>query len=415
MLSEFILIIILILLSAFFSSAEMAYITSNKIKIEIRARKKSLPAKSAHYFLTNPNVFFSVLLIGNNAVNITLASLGTLFLSYLFGLDEYQILFLSTIIILIFGELLPKYFARELADRAILFMAIPLRVFSIIIYPVTKLASSLSAKLTPSSNVKAENINFLFSKEDIETLVRESHAAGIVNKKESDIINKVIALGDQRVYEAMRPRTEIVGVEIDQSIEEVVGVFIDSGYSKVPVYEDNLDNIRGVILAYDLFNSPHSLKEIIREILFVPETKKSFDLLNEFLSRRVSIAVVIDEFGGTAGIVTMEDIIEELFGEIKDEYDVEEDICRKTAHDTYLISGKVEVDLINEKYNLSLPQGEYETIGGLLINDLGRIPIQGETIVFDHFNFLIVRATSVKIELVKLVVNSDLFPEDHPA
>ena len=410
---ESILLIILILLSAFFSSAEMAYITSNKIKIEIRARKNNISAKNAQYFLSNPSIFFSVILIGNNTVNIVLASLSTLFLTYFFGLEEYQILIISTFVLLIFGELLPKYFARELADRIILLIAVPLRVLSFIIYPITKIASSLSAKLTQSSNVQADSINYLFSKEDIDTLVKESHAAGIVDKKESDIISKVIALGDQRVYEAMRPRTEIVGVEIDQSIEEVVGVFIDSGYSKLPVYEENLDNIRGVILTYDLFNSPKSLKDITREILFVPETKKSYELLNEFLSRRVSIAVVIDEFGGTAGIVTMEDIIEELFGEIKDEYDVEEDICRKTAPGTFLINGKVEVDLINEKYNLNIPQGDYETVGGFIISQIGRIPLQGETINIDHFNFLIIRATTVKIELVKLVINPEFLQENY--
>lgn len=412
MLGESILLIVLIFLSAFFSSAEMAYITSNKIKIEIKARKNNLSAKNAQYFLSNPGIFFSVILIGNNSVNILIASLSTLFLSYFFGLEEYQILLLSTSVILVFGELLPKYFARELADRVILWMAIPLRIFSIAIYPLIKVASSLSVKLTQSSSVKADSMNYLFSKEDIETLVKESHAAGMVDKKESDIISKVIALGDQRVYEAMRPRTEIVGVEIDQSIEEVVSVFIDSGYSKLPVYEENLDNIRGVILTYDLFNSPKSLKEITREILFVPETKKSFELLNEFLTRRVSIAAVIDEFGGTAGIVTMEDIIEELFGEIKDEYDVEEDICRKTAPGTFLISGKVEVDLINEKYDLNIPQGDYETIGGFIVDRIGRIPTQGETVKVEHFNFLIIRATLVKIELIKLIINSDLLQEN---
>ncbi|QQS34687.1 MAG: HlyC/CorC family transporter [Ignavibacteriales bacterium] len=412
MLGEFVLIFILIFLSAFFSSSEMAYITSNKIKIEIRARKKNLPARSAQYFISNPDIFFSTILIGNNAVNIALASLSTIILSSLFGWDEYQILLVSTFILLIFGELVPKYLARELADSTILFFSLPLRLFSFIIYPLIRLASSLSAKLTQSSNVKAENINQLFSKEDFETLVKESHTAGAVDKKESEIISKVIALGDQRVYEAMRPRTEIVGVEIDQSIEEVVSVFIDSGYSKLPVYEENLDNIKGVILAYDLFNSPKSLKEITREILFVPETKKSFELLNEFLSKRVSIAVVIDEFGGTAGLVTMEDIIEELFGEIKDEYDVEEDICRRTAPGTYLISGKVEIDLINEKYNLNFPQGDYETIGGFIASEVGRIPPSGETITIENYTFLIVRATYVKIELVKLTVNPDLFPEE---
>lgn len=415
MVTEIFLLFILIVLSAFFSGSEMAYITSNKIKIEIRSRKKNLAAGSARYFINNPDSFFSVILIGNNAVNIAFASLSTIILSSVFGYEELQILLISTFFILIFGELIPKYFARETADTFILVVSIPLRILSFVIYPVTKLTSSFTKRLTQSPTVKAENINYLFDREDIETLVKESQAAGNVNKKESDIISKVIALGEQRVYEAMRPRTEIVGVEIDQGVEEVVGVFIDSGYSKLPVYEDNLDNIKGVILAYDLFNSPSSLKDITREILFVPETKKSYDLLNEFLSKRVSIAVVIDEFGGTAGIVTMEDIIEELFGEIKDEYDIEEDICRRIDSGVFLISGKVEIDMINEKYNLNFPYGDYETIGGYIIDQLGRIPLQGETVVIDQYSFIIARATSVKIELVKLTVNPDLLPEETSA
>ncbi len=415
MIGEIFLLFVLIILSGFFSGSEMAYITSNKIKIEIRSRKKNIAAGSAQYFINNPSAFYSLILIGNNAVNIALASLSTVILTSVFGYEEYQVLLISTFFILLFGELIPKYLAREIADTLILLVAIPLRILSVILFPFTRVATSLSQKLNQTSSLQIESINSLFDKEDIETLVKESHAAGKVGKNESDIISKVIALGEQRVYEAMRPRTEIVGVEIDQSIEEVVGVFIDSGYSKLPVYEDNLDNIKGVILSYDLFNSPSSLKEITREILFVPETKKSYDLLNEFLSKRVSITMVIDEFGGTAGIVTIEDIIEELFGEIKDEYDIEEVICRRIESGVFLISGKVEIDMINEKYNLNFPHGDYETIGGYIIDKLGRIPLQGETVVIDHYTFLIARAATVKIDLVRLTVNPDLLEEETSA
>jgi CBS domain containing-hemolysin-like protein len=308
---------------------------------------------------------------------------------------------------LILGELIPKYFARELADRVILISALPIRIVSILIYPFTKIMSSISEFLTQSSNVKEEKISYLFSKEDIESLVEESFEAGVVNKNESDIINKVFALGEQRVYEAMRPRTEIVGVEINQNIREVLSVFIESGFSKLPVYEENLDNIKGMIYAYDLFKYPKDIRSIIKESIFVPETKKSYDMLNEFLAKHVSVAIVIDEFGGTAGIITIEDIMEELFGEIKDEYDVEEDICRRVATDTYIISGKVEIDHINEKYDLNISGGDYETIGGFITTKLGRIPAEGENIILDNFNILIVRATPIKIEIIKLIVNPD--------
>jgi CBS domain containing-hemolysin-like protein len=246
-------------------------------------------------------------------------------------------------------------------------------------------------------------VNYLFSKEDIELLVKESHEAGVVDKKESDIISRIFALGDQKIYEAMRPRTEIIGIDIEQTITQALALFVDAGYSKMPVYEENLDNIKGIIYANDLFKSPKSIQEILKEAMFVPETKKSFELLNEFLSKRVSIAIVIDEFGGTAGMITMEDIIEELFGEIKDEYDVEEDTCKKTEENTYLVSGKVEIDYINEKLNLNIPTGDYETIGGYITSKLGRIPVLNENVVVEGFNITVMRASPIKIELVKLI------------
>ena len=206
----------------------------------------------------------------------------------------------------------------------------------------------------------------------------------------------------------MKPRTEIVGIEIKKDINEALSVFIDSGFSKLPVYEDNFDNIKGVLLAKDLFQSPQNIKDVLREVSFIPETKKSFEVLNDFLEKRNSIAIVVDEHGGTAGIVTMEDILEELFGEIKDEFDVDEEICRKISTDSYIISGKVEVDHINEKYStaggLNIEEGTYETLAGFITNKIGRIPAQGEIITIGNLKIQIIRANAQKIELVKLIV-----------
>ncbi len=394
-------------MSAFFSASEIAFILSNKIKLEIKARKKNMAAQNALYFSQHPQNFFSTLLIGNNVANIAFASLSAVLLSTIFNLDEFSILIISTSVLLFLGELIPKYLAREIADRFNLLSSIPLRAVSLILYPFVKFISWISSLLTQQTSAADVRMNSLFNRETIDSLVKESHEAGIVDRKESDIISKVLNLADQRVYEAMRPRTEIVGVEVNQSIDEALSIFIDSGYSKLPVYEESVDNIKGVIYSYDIFKEPENVQAITRKILFVPETKKSFEMLNEFLSNQISIAVVVDEFGGTAGLVTMEDLIEELFGEIRDEYDVEEDICRKIAEKTYLISGKVEIDFINEKYNLKLPTGGYETIAGYIITSIGRIPIQGENVKIDYFNISIARATNKNIELVKLVAEPD--------
>lgn len=404
---ELILLIILLILSGFFSGTEMAYIVSSKLKIEIKARKKNPAALSAHYFNSHPQTFFSTVLIGNNVVNVALSSLSAVFLSAIFGLSNLSILLISSFFLLLFGELLPKYFASEIADKTFLITALPLRIFSFLIFPFVKAASTISEKLTQFTSIEADAMSHLFDKEEIKELVKESRKAGVVDKKESDIIEKVIELGEQRVHETMTPRTEIIGVEINQTIKEALTIFIDSGFSKLPVYEDNLDNIKGIILAKDIFKSPQSLKSIIREVSFMPETKKSFDVMNEFLDKKISIAIVIDEFGGTAGIVTMEDILEELFGEIKDEFDVDEDICRRIAPNTFMVSGKVEVDFINEKYELNIEEGDYETIAGYIISKLGRIPAQGETIEVDNYTILIVRAAAQKIEVVKLIRNTN--------
>ena len=404
MLNDILLLVLLVILSAFFSGSEIAYVTGNKLKIEIKARKNSLAARSALYFTNNPQNFFSVILIGNSIVSISFASLSALFLVRIFGFNEITILIISTFILLIFGELLPKYLSSEIPDRIVFISALPIRIISFILYPFVKTTSWISTLFTKSSSLTGWSVNYLFDKEDMETLVKESHEAGVVNQKESDIISRILDVGDQRVYEAMRPRTDVVGIDIESTVEEALDIFIESEYSKHPVYEGSLDNIKGVIFAHDLFQFPQNLQSIIREIIFVPETKRSFDMLNEFLSKRVSIAVVIDEFGGTAGIVTMEDIIEELFGEIKDEYDIDEEIFRKISQDTYLISGKVEVDLINEKYKLNIPYGDYETLGGYITSRLGRIPAQGERVTIDNFNILIAKGNNTRVDVMKILI-----------
>ena len=189
------------------------------------------------------------------------------------------------------------------------------------------------------------------------------------------------------------------------SIINRVCFFIYCYISKIPVFEENLDNIKGIALAKDLFSRPKNIKEIVREVSFIPETKKSFEVMNEFLDKKISIAIAVDEHGGTAGIVTMEDILEELFGEIKDEFDVDENICRKIANDTFIISGKIEIDHLNEKYDLNLEQGDYETLAGYILTKLGRIPEQGETIKIDNFTILIARSSKQKVDIVKLIVN----------
>lgn len=409
MLSDLILLIVLLLLSGFYSSTELAFVVSNKVKIEIRARKQKLTARNAQYFVENQNVFFSTILIANNIINISFASIVTIFMHDNFALSEPLILLISTTLLLLLGELIPKYIAHETADSFVTFSAIPLRLSSIILFPFVKIAASVSSLIIDPENKNEANVVKLFDRDDIETLLNESTDAGSVDLTESDIIKKIIDLGEQKIYEAMTPRTDIVGVEIQASMIDTIKIFSESGYSKLPVFEENHDNIKGIIYAYDLFRQPKELKEIIHDVIFVPETKKSLEMLNEFSLRGVSIAVVVDEFGGTAGIITVEDIVEELLGEIQDEYDVDEFICKQIDDSTYVISAKVEIDHINEKYDLNIPEGDYETIGGYITSELGKIPERGEIVGLEHLSFSILRSDKTKIDLVKLTVDREFF------
>ncbi len=407
MLQDFLILFFLLLLSAFFSGTELAFIVSNKLKIEVKARRKILTAQAAYHFVKNDRDFYSTILLGNNIVNIAFASLATVLFAEHFGWNEYQILIAITLIALVFGELVPKFVAREGADSLILIFSIPLRFFSFMLSPFTKITNKVLKYLTERKQEAAENITHLFDKEDFILLVDEGHRAGNVKAEETDIITKVFDFTEQKVYEAMRPRTEIVGIDINKNIKDAINLFVESGYSKLIVYEENLDNIKGVVFAKDMFSNPVDIKSMTREIPFYPETKKSLEILNELLNLKISIAAVIDEFGGTAGIVTMEDIIEELFGEIKDEYDVEETICRRISKDSYILSGKVEIDHLNDKYHLDFPLGDYETIAGFIIEKLGYIPKSNESITFDNYKFLIIRADKTKIDLVKLTLQRD--------
>lgn len=407
MLNDSLILISLLLISASFSASEIAFIVSNKIKIEIRARKNNLSAKNAKYFVNNPDIFFSTILISNNIVNISFASFSSIMFSELFGWSEFSILIVSTMLLLLIAELIPKFLGRELADGLVLISAIPLRVVAVILYPVAKLTSTISSVLSRTNLKEEEEILQMVDKEDIQDLLEESSEAGKMDEEQTDIISKVIDIREQKVYEAMTPRTEIVGVDITSSMDEVIDSFIQSGYSKILVYEDNLDNIKGWLFNKDIFRQPDDLKSILREVLFIPETKKSLEMLNEFLSKRFSVAVVVDEFGGTAGLITVEDLIEELFGEIRDEYDESEDkMIKKIDVNAFVMSGKAEIDILNEEYELNIPEGDYETIAGYIMFRIGRIPHKGESFKVDNYSVHIIRSDKTKIDLIKFTIEN---------
>ncbi len=400
--TEFSIIIISLIASAYFSANEIAFVVANKIKIEVRAKREIFGAVAARKIIKNPQEVFTTLLIANNIANITFATVGGLYLRSSLNLNELETLLATTFILLIFGEIIPKAITREMADISILYFSYPYKIIKVILLPLIKILNYVTSLLLNLIKVKI-TIPQIFEKEDIKILLREGERVGTVDKEDHAIFNRVIKLGDQKVYGAMRPRTEIVACSINTSPEELYTIFIESGYSKIPVYENSIDNIVGVVFAQDMFTKYSEIKEIIKPINFYPETKLSIELLREFIDEDISIGVIVDEYGGTAGIVTSEDLFEELLGEIKDEYDVEENICRKVGENTYLISGRSEIENVTDTLKIEIPEGNYETIAGYIILKLGKIPAEGEEYNIDQFKISIIKSTPNRIDLVRLV------------
>ncbi|MGE5861684.1 MAG: hemolysin family protein [Ignavibacteria bacterium] len=403
----FILLLSCILLSAFFSAAETVFLRANKVRIKINLQKNNFAAKNVQFFIVNPQKLLFTALIGNKFVNISLIVLSILYFTPVFSLSAFAVFAVSSFLILLTAEILPLFFMKDFADKIVYSFAFFLKAAYFFLFPFVK-AASFIYKHSVQVFAGNDQLNWLFGKKEMQQLNEEIKETEESGKKEKNITKRVLALSEQRVYDSMRPRTEIVGVEVNQTIDEVLSVFIESRYSKLPVYEENLDNIKGIVYAYDLFKTPSDLKSIIKEVMFVPETKKSYELLNDFLIKQTNIAAVIDEFGGTAGIISLEDIIEELFGEIRDEYDIEEDISRKIDENTYLLSGKIEIDFLNEKYGLNIPTGDYTTISGYITSYLGRIPVQGENVDINNFSIFIARANQNKIDVVRLTIKPSI-------
>lgn len=401
---ELILIFITLLLSGFFSASEIAFVVANRLKLEVRARKNGLGARTTLSLVDKPERFLTTTLVGNNIANVACSSLSAVYLKYLFGLDDVSVLLIVSGAILLFGEIIPKSIFREIADSIVVYSGIFLKGVDYVLYPLVRISSWVSGLLVGFFKVESSQVSNFFTKHDMDLIVRESVEVGLVKREDRMLISRVFALGDQPVREVMIPRTEIIAVGKGASMREVHELFTSSGFSRIPAYDETLDRIVGVIHVRDLFRKPRSMKQIMREIMFVPESKKSTDLLREFRENKMTMAIVVDEFGGTAGLVTVEDVIEEVLGEIHDEFDVEQIVYRKLASQVYLFSGRVEIDFVNEKFGLGIPKGDYETLAGYVISRIGKIPSEGETYPVDRFKIIVMKSTKTKVELLKLVV-----------
>ena len=419
----------MLILSAFFSGMEIAYISSNKIHIEIEKKQNDLIAKILTKLTARPSKFIATMLIGNNVALVIYGFLmGDLlvewfkslmptpfgFLNYLFtDLSLLTQTIISTLIILFSAEFLPKVFFQIYANTFLKFFAIPAYLFYQLFYFLTDFVIWISDNiLRRFFKTAGDNVQLALTKVELGNYISEQMESVDSHEEvdsEIQIFQNALEFSEVKAREVMVPRTEIVAVEVEESIKNINSIFTSSGLSKILVYKESIDDILGYVHSFELFKKPKTIKSIILPVEFVPETMLVKDVLNVLTKKRKSIAVVIDEYGGTSGIMTIEDIVEELFGEIEDEHDTIELIEEKIDEYNYKFSARLEVDYINETYKLDLPESEnYETIGGLIVDETEEIPKVNDKVTIENFVFTILEVSSTKIDVVALkILNQD--------
>jgi putative hemolysin len=408
------LIVITIIFIGFFAGMEIAFVTANKLSIELKKKQGKLSGLILSKFMEEPARFIGTCLIG---INLFIVIYGLLFSSLLrpvwvyFGVvNNYAILVVDTVIstlfVLFFGEFIPKAIFRAKNDALLSFFAPVAKFFYRIFFPVASLLVSVAEWILKYIfNVRVHDRNEAFGKGDLEHFYQQNKDQDEENQElNTELFENALSLPMVKIRQCLVPRTEVEGFDIKTPVSKVRQHMIDTKLSKLVIYDDNIDNILGYIHQLDLFKDPADLLSILLPIPAVPESMSATDLINKFTKERKSIAWVVDEFGGTAGIVTMEDVLEEIFGEIKDEYDVEEFVEKIIAEDEYIFSGRLEIDYLNEKYDLDFSITESETLSGFIISNHESIPQQKERIIIDRFEFEILNVSDTRIEMVKLKV-----------
>ena len=409
--SEILIIIISLIFSAFFSGMEIAYISSNKISIEIEKKKTGFISSIIKILTKKPSKFITTMLIGNNiALVIYGFTMGAL-LTREFDLNLINQTLVSTFIILITAEFLPKVFFQIYSLKFFKIFILPAYFFYIVFYFVSDFViwiSDIFLKIFFKS--KADNKQMLFSKDELGHYINEQMDAVEKDQEidsEVQIFQNALDFSELKSRDVMIPRIELVAVEIHDYISNLKSLFISSGYSRILIYKSTIDDVLGYAHSSDLFNKPKTIKSILMPVEFIPEAMLIKDVLNLLTAKRRTIAIVLDEYGGTSGMITIEDIVEELFGEIDDEFDNNELIERKVSDNEYEFSARIEVDYLNENYKLHLQVSEeYETLGGLIVNSTEEIPTIKQEIRVGNFLFKILDVSNTRINLVSLKIDA---------
>ncbi len=428
MTAEIPIIILCLLFSAFFSGMEIAYVSSNKIHIEIEKKQKGFLAKILIKLTSKPSKFIATMLIGNNiALVIYGFIMGDLlvnwfqkilptsysFINYLFtDLSLLTQTIISTIIILLTAEFLPKVFFQIYSNTLIKVFALPAYLFYLLFSGISEIIIWFSdVMLKKFFKTEGDELQLAFTKVELGNYISEQMESVEEHDEvdsEIQIFQNALEFSEVKAREVMVPRTELIAVDIHESIKSLNELFTSTGYSKILIYRDKLDDILGYVHAFDMFKKPNSIRSVIIPVEFVPETMLVNDILNVLTKKRKSIAVVLDEYGGTSGILTVEDIVEELFGEIEDEHDNIVLLEEKISDSTFNFSARLEVDYINETYKINLPESEnYETLGGLIVNSTEEIPKQNDKIKIDNFLFTVLEVSNTKVDVVSLKILGD--------
>lgn len=403
--------------SAFFSGMEIAFVSSSKLRFEME-KGNDMTTRILSVFYHNPNNFISTMLVGNNiALVIYGIFMAQIIQDHLLAgiiSNEASLVIIqtiiSTLIILVTGEFLPKMLFKINPNVTLRLFAIPTYICYVVLYPISRFASTLSAGLLylTGTRINKEDTDKAFTKVDLDYFIQSSiEESG--NQKEIDtevkIFQNALDFSTIKIRDCMIPRTEIIAVDQEASLEELKETFIENGVSKVIVYKDDIDNIIGYIHSSEMFKGISDWRKNIRTIPIVPETMSAHKLMTLFMQQKRSLAIVVDEFGGTAGIVALEDLVEEILGDIEDEHDTNSTIAKAIGENEYILSGRLEIEKANEEFGLNLPEkDDYQTIGGLILHEYQSFPKTHETITVGNFQFKIIKVTATKIELVKLKV-----------
>ena len=405
-------------LSAFFSGMEIAFVSSNRMLAEMDREGNGIAKKIISKFYNHPNGFVSTMLVGNNIVLVVYGILvarlfdSTIFSSFDDGMKVTADTLLSTLVILFTGEFLPKILFKNNANRLLSVFSVPAYLFYILLWPISRFSTLMSKCLLRIVGIRmeAEADDEGFSKVDLDYLVQSSienaHSDEEINE-EVKIFQNALDFSDCKVRDCMVPRTEVNAVDVnDCTVDELMQKFVESGNSKIIVYEGDIDHIIGYIHSSEMFRNRDNWRQCVCKMPFVPETMAAQKLMHIFLQQKKSLGVVIDEFGGTSGIVSLEDIVEEIFGDIEDEHDSTKYIATQVGDNEYMLSARLEIDKVNDLFDLDLPESDdYMTVGGYILHEYQSFPKLNEVITIGRYEFRIIKSTMTKIELVKLKVN----------